>query len=321
MRRNKIFFFTLIISLSLSSSCYAFWVWTPQTKRWINPKYAVKTTPEKQFDYALSFYKRGNYKTAAGEFEKLINSYPGSLLAPEAGYYGGLSYQKAEEYYKAYLVYYKVLTQYPHSKRISQVVENKYEIGNIFLEGRRRKLMGVEILPALSTAEEIFKTIVDYAPYSEYGDKSWYKLGQIYKKTGRYKEAADAFAMIIKNYPNSALRNEAQYEIALCSLKESLPPAYEQESTDRTIEQFKEFIEERPPEDLTQEAEETIRELKERRAKHEYDIARFYEQNNKYKSAAIYYNSIIRDYPQTKWAQEARGRLEEIRKRQETNEK
>ncbi len=321
MKKTSLFLSILILAFLISSSCYGFWVWTPQTKKWINPKYAAKETPQKQFDYAMGFFKRGNYKTAGAEFEKLINSYPGSSLAPEAGYYGGFSYQKSEEYYRAYLVYNKVLTQYPHSERISQIVEKEYEIGNIFLEGKKRKVLGVEILPALSTAEEIFKNIVNDVPYSEYGDKAQYKLGQVYKKMARYQEAADAFEKVIKNYPKSSLKDEAQYEMALCSLKSSLPAAYEQESTDKAIKRFEEFIKEEPPKKLAQEARESVDELKIKKAKHEYEIAQFYEENNKYESAVIYYNSIINNYPETKWAKEANKRLAEIKKRQESNEK
>jgi len=317
MKRGVFSSFILAIGLIyvIEIPCYGFWVWTPQTKKWVNPKYAAKETPQKQFDYAMDFFEKGNYEKAAEEFERLIRSYPTSSLAPEAGYYGGLSYQRCELYYKAHLIYNKMITQYPHSKRISQIVENEYRIGNIFLEGKRRKILGVEILPALNTAKKIFEGIVENLPYSEYGDDSQYKLGLVYKKMNNYQEAVEAFERVVKNYPQSALKEKAKYQIAFCLLKSSLPSDYDQETTDKAIEKFEDFISGNPPTDLAEEAKEAIKELKNRKAKHEFDIAKYYEDNNKYQAAIIYYESIIKNYPQTEWAKVAEEKLKNIKKK------
>jgi outer membrane protein assembly factor BamD len=240
-------------------------------------------------------------------------------LAPEAGYYGGLSYQKAELYYKAHIVYNKILTQYPHSKRTSQIIKNEYEIGEIFLSGKKRKVMGIELLPALSTAEEIFKSIVESNPYSKYGDDAQYQLGQVYKKMGNYSKAEKAFEAVIKNYPDSPLAEKARYQIALTSLESSKASEYEQKSTEKAIEGFEEFIEEEPPQELKKEAEEAISKLKDKKAKHDFDIAKYYEDNSEYKAAVIYYQSVINEYPQSIWAKKAKERIEKIEKNQ--NEK
>lgn len=315
MKKTSIFLFMLVIFM-WNSNCSAFWVWTPQTKKWINPKYAPKANPEEQFDYAKSFFDNGNYKLAAAEFEKLINSFSNSSLAPEAGYYSGLAYQKNEDYYKAFLIYSKVLTQYPHSKRISQIIENTYQIGEIFFEGKKRKLMGLEILSSLTTAEGIFKSIIDNAPYSEYGDKAQFKLGECYGKMNNYRQAVIEFEKVVKSYPESQLANEAQYKIAFYSLMVSMPSDYEQETTDEAIEKFENFIKDSPSDkEMIEEAKIAINGLKGKKAKHEYEIASFYENNRKYESAVIYYDSVVRKYPGSEWALLAKERLEGIKNR------
>ena len=310
-----------ILIVMWSSNCSAFWIWTPQTKRWINPKHAAKATPQKQFNYAKDFFDEGDYGDAAVEFEKLINSFPDSSLAPEAGYFSGLSYQKNEQYHKAFLIYNKILMHYPHSKRISQIVEKMYEVGVIFLEGRKRKIMGLEIMPPLNTAQEVFKSIVDNVPYSEYGDKAQFKLGESYKRMGDYNRAIEAFENVVKNYQESLLVEEARYQIAICSLRVSLPSEYEQETTNKAIRKFEDFMGESPPRELIEEAETAIKQLEDKKAKHEYEIAQFYETSHKYESAIVYYKSIIKNYPETEWAKEARGKLDNIKKRQESGKK
>jgi hypothetical protein len=58
---------------------YPYWIWTPKTGKFINPKYAVKTTPKEQLDFAKSFYDGKVYDDAKREFKKLLKAYPKSF--------------------------------------------------------------------------------------------------------------------------------------------------------------------------------------------------------------------------------------------------
>ena len=315
---KKLFIISIFILLCIFiyvNEVAAFWVWTPKTEKWINPKYAPKDTPEKQYDYAMGFYEHGEYKKAAVEFDKLINSFEGSSLVPDAGYFGGLSYEKANDYYKAYLLYNKIISQYPKSKRNTQIIEQMYNIGVLFLNGAKRKLMGLEVLSALTTSQQIFLSIITHAPYSEYGDDAQFQLGQAYKKMDNYSMAVEAFGDLLKKYAESPLVDRAQYEIAICSLQASKPAAYEQETTEKAIKEFEDFVDESPPDDLKQEAQRAIVELQDRRAKHDYNIAKYYESRREYVSALIYYKSVVNDYPGTEWAKLSETQINIIQKK------
>jgi len=73
----------LIIALTASPAS-AYWIWTPKTGKWINPKHAVKPTPKEQFDYANSFYQAKKYQDAEREFKKLIKAYAKTREAAES---------------------------------------------------------------------------------------------------------------------------------------------------------------------------------------------------------------------------------------------
>ncbi len=175
--------------------------------------------------------------------------------------------------------------------------------------------MGLEILPSLGTAEKIFISITENVPYSAYGDNAQYKLGEVYKKRGEFEQAVEAFETLIKEYPESSLVAEARYQIALSRLQGSLPADYEQATTDKALREFEEFIETSPPPELEEEAQKAISELKARKAKHEYDIAEFYEISHKYKSALIYYESIVNNYPGTEWARLAEAKIDKLKEK------
>ena len=108
----------LILSLCFSTSANAFWVWTPKSGKAINPKYAVKDSPQVQYDWAMSYYKAENYGRAAEEFVRLVEHYKHSKFASDAQYYAALSYHKSGKYYIAFQNYEKVIKNYPFSKRI-----------------------------------------------------------------------------------------------------------------------------------------------------------------------------------------------------------
>jgi len=59
----------------------AYWIWTPKTGKWVNPKSAVKPTPKEQFDTAKGLYDIKSYEEAKREFKKLLKVYPKSAEA------------------------------------------------------------------------------------------------------------------------------------------------------------------------------------------------------------------------------------------------
>ncbi|NQV04760.1 MAG: hypothetical protein HQ532_04595, partial [Candidatus Omnitrophica bacterium] len=60
----------------VAQPAHGFWVWTPESSKWENPKYAAKDTPLEQLEYARTFYEEKNFKLALKEFKKLIKYYP-----------------------------------------------------------------------------------------------------------------------------------------------------------------------------------------------------------------------------------------------------
>ena len=60
----KEFYFFLILAAIFCSNTntFAFWMWTPETNKWVNPKFEVKETPHLQLEFAQKFYKTKDYK-------------------------------------------------------------------------------------------------------------------------------------------------------------------------------------------------------------------------------------------------------------------
>lgn len=310
---RKITFLLAALVLLTATPAYAVWIWTPQTKKWINPKYAVKDTPQEQLAFAESFYEQKDYDRVIKEAKKLIKYFPNSKEAAQAQFYVGLGHENLGYLYEAHQAYQKVVDEYPHAKNFDEVVERQYNIGERLLAGERIKYFGVKLFPSFEKAAEIFEKVSANAPYGRYGAQAQYKAGEAYIKAGLYPEATGAFLKVVETYPGTEWGAKANYELASTSLKASLKPAYDQESTDKAIGQFEEFVNKYPESQSKGPAEEALKNLKERRAEAEFSTAEFYEKQKKLESAEIYYRSIMNDYPDTSWAQKARGKVNEIR--------
>lgn len=295
---------TVLVSYA-SSHSYAYWIWTAESKKWVNPKYAPKGSPREQYDWAMQFYLEKDYPRATAEFKKLIKAYPQSELAPDAQYYIGRSYEGSREYYAAYQAYQKVMDLYPRSELTEEIIERQYKIGNLYFSGQKAKVFGVALLPALDKAIEIFEKVVENSPYGKYAELAQFKIGECYKKNLQYKEAAEAFGKIVNEYPNSLLYEQAKYEIADCTYRMSFKPRYDQEPTEEAIKEFEEFIKDKDRGETLKEAQQALVKLQEKKAESLFDTARFYERSKRYESAIIYYNEVLNKYPKTSWAEKA----------------
>lgn len=315
MKKNIVFLLiALLISQTSAKVSFAYWIWTPQSGRFINPKYAVKETPQKQFDWAMSFFASSDYKRALSEFEKLIKQYPLSTLASEAQYYLALSYENLGKYYTAFENYQLVIDKYPYTERVDEIIEREYHIGNYFYTGQKAKILGMAILPAKDKAVEIFNTVVENAPYGKYADIAQYKLGQCHMDLKDYINAALAFKEIIENYPKSPLVDDAKYKIAMCAADSTTGPEYNEEDTDKAIKEFKDFVKRYPDSHMEKEARSFIKKLENQKAQNTFNIAQFYEKQGNTESAIIYYEEILSKYPESIWAPKALEKLQIIRK-------
>ena len=295
----------------LAAACpaEAAWVWSPRTG-WIGPSGAVKDTPEAQLAYAVGFFAQPDYEKARLEFQKLLKHYKDSPQAPEASYYIGRCREERADYYEAFLAYRKTLQVYPSTARFEELLERMYQIGNYFLAGKKRRLLGAAaLLPARDKAVEIFQAVAEDGPFSQYGELAQYKLGLAHLALNEYEQAVSAFEQLIERHPDSVLIDDARFQLAQASLKGTFKPDYDQHPTDQAMEELDAFVKAYPQSELAPEAVERMKVLRERRAEHEFMVARFYERRHHRDAARIYYDALVSRFPDTAWAERATVRL------------
>jgi outer membrane protein assembly factor BamD (BamD/ComL family) len=313
MRRITVIFLVLFIFLSISPA-HAYWIWTPKTGKWVNPKNAAKTTPKEQFEFAKAFYDAKKYEDATREFKKSLKVYPKTFEAAESQYYLGQVDDAQGNLYAAYQAYQKVIDKYPFSERIPQIIEREYKIAEAFMSGQKRKAMGVT-LPVENPAIEIFGKVVENSTYGLLAAAAQYKLGLVLKGVLRYYDAEEAFNKVVSNYPDSEWAAPAKFQIASCRAAVSRGPEYDQGAAKEAKDRFEAFVKEHPDAVLSAEAQKNIEQLNEKEAASNYNIARFYEKQKAFEAAKVYYNDVINAYPNSQWAAKALERIHMLEKK------
>ena len=295
------------------SVSHAFWVWTPETNEWVNPKYSVKETPKEQLDYAMGFYKKKQYKEAIREFQKLIKHFPRAVEAPDAQYYIAQALHEQGDFMGAYKAYQVVIDKYPFSDRSNDVVQQQFKIAEELLNNTntKGKVMNALIGPNFNIVN-IYRQVIKNAPYSPLAPKSQYKIGLYFMEQQMYAEARDEFEKLINDYPESDWTKAARYQIALADAARSGGAHYDQKITKSAVSEFKDFVEQYPDAELSKNAKNKITQLRDKEAENNFHIAQFYEKRKQYKSAKIYYQVVVDDYASSPWATKALNRIREL---------
>lgn len=314
MKRYSALIISSLVVLAFSvPAADAYWLWTPESKKFVNPKYAVKDSPKEQYDWAMSFYEAKDYQRAAAEFEKLTKNYEYSEYAAKSQYHAGLCYENMGKFYIAFQNYQKTIDNFPHIDNMDEIIARQFNIANIYAVKDSPKVLGADILTSVDRAIEIYKKVVDNSPYGKLADEAQFRMGMALKKAERYDEAIAALQRVVDDYPTSKFFEEAKYEVATCAYKASLKPDYDIESTNKAIKAFEEFSQENSSANLSEEASKTIQRLKDKSAEKSMSVAKFYETQKRYESAIIYYQDVVDRFPDSASAVNAKAKVEELK--------
>ncbi len=314
---KKAISFALILLISFPAVSHAYWVWSPEQGKFINPEGEAENSADEAYNRAMKLYKDKNLKEAEDKIKEILKKTPNAKIAPEALYRLGVIAEEQGDYLKAFKQYKKLIESYPSSERFNEVVEREFRIGNLFFSGKKAKFSGLEILPALPRAAAVFEHIVKNAPYSDFGDKAGFQLGLTYKKMGQFKKAVEAFQDVLDQHPQSSLVQQARYQLAETSYQRSAAEFRDQRALDDASKQVDSFLTRYSEEDAGSEASEEAAKLRqaidEKNAEKNYRVGAYYEKTNYLDSALIYYGDVSKRYPHTIWGKKAGEKLKSLK--------
>jgi outer membrane protein assembly factor BamD len=208
-----------------------------------------------------------------------------------------------------------VIEKYPFSDLAPEIVERQYKIGERMLQNPKKNQFVSTIVGGDYDVVDVFRTVIKNAPYGKYAAVSQYKIGLYLSEKNMYQEARDEFDKVVNDYPESEWVKAAKYQIAVVDAARSSSAQYDQKVTKAATEAFEAFVKDYPDAELSAKAKEEIASLNSKEAENNFVIAKFYAKNKKYEAAKVYYNSIISDFPNSRWAPLALEQLNVLEKK------
>ncbi len=303
MKKVLIFIIFCIIGKS-----YSYWEWTPQTKKWINPKYAVKDTPEEQFNYAEEFRKNGKIEIAIREYNKLLKHYPRSDYAPKSCFILGEIYKELGNKKKAFDYFQRIINDYPSSPLVFAAIKNQLEIAEKNLETKERSFL--RIFTKREDKGELMNKVIENSPYEVEAISRMFKLANFYYEIKEYEKGLEVLNKIIRNFPEKMdIQEEAKYlkiKYILNSISEN---NFDTDIIDNLRYEISEFKIEFPETKYKENIKEIEKILDEKEASIYFEIARYYERAGKKKGADYYYRKIIDKFPESKYGKIANKKV------------
>jgi outer membrane protein assembly factor BamD len=99
--------------------------------------------------------------------------------------------------------------------------------------------------------------------------------------------------------------DDAQFKIAYCDYKLSPKPSLDQTYTVKAVENFQRFIEDFPQSDLAAKAETLLKVCRTKLAEKEYKAGELYMKLRDYHGAHVYFGSVIDNYYDTGFVEDA----------------
>jgi outer membrane protein assembly factor BamD len=155
-------------------------------------------------------------------------------------------------------------------------------------------------------AAEDFREVVFNYSGTRIASDAAFLLGECSFNRGEYETAIDDYLQFLADYPTAARADEAQIRLAESYLRLSPNFALDQSETgDKALAAVDKFFEKYPDSKLADRAAAMRVEIQEKLARKDFEAGKFYVKRKQYRSAKIYFEGIIKEFPNTKWAAEA----------------
>ena len=163
------------------------------------------------------------------------------------------------------------------------------------LEGR--VLLGVYRRVDYLKAIEIFQSIIDNYPYSEYAVEAELRIADSYYADGKHEEALSYYRDFSDLHPDHEKVPYTVYRSALCYQSQLESPQRDQTATRNALLFLDRLLVRYPHSEYAREAEPLWRELQVRLAESVEQVADFYRDRKEYEAAAERYRALLNDHP------------------------
>ncbi len=308
-------FFLVGLSLFLIRSADAAVVFRPGEKaKYVAPgEEELSGNAAELFEIGQKAEKEGNPKRAIRAYRELVRKYSRDALAAGAAFRGALLYEQIHEYLEAAGTYRTVVINYPTSPHFNEAIEGQFRIGEMYLAGKKLKVLGIPFATSMDRAVDIFAAVIRTAPYGKYTARAQFDIGLAREKQSANDAALQAYAAVVEKFPNDPVAADAQYQIGYIWFMAARGGTKDIAATNNARTAFQDFLFRYPNSEKAAQTRANLQQLEHRATSSSFDVARYYDKQKAYRAAVIYYNEVIRQQPGSVESDKAKKRIDQLR--------
>ena len=257
--------------------------------------------------------KEGNPKRAISAYKTLVKRHPKDALASTALYRAAQLQEQTRQYTSAADSYLQLVERYPSSAHFDDAIEGQFRVGEVYLSGKKLKVLGIPIASALDRAVTIFANVVRTAPYGKYTARAQFNIGMAREKQGANDAAIQAYQAVVDKFPNEPIAVDAQYQIGYIWFTASQLGTNDAAAANNAKTAFQDFLFHYPKSEKAAQARKNLDILEHKQTNNSFKVAKFYDKQKYYRAAVIYYNEVIRQQPGSEESNEAKKRIDQLR--------
>ncbi len=273
----------------------------------------ISGNAEELFHVGQEAEQKGNIKRAIKAYRTLVRKHSRDALAPGAGFRSAQLMEQEHDLMGAAEAYRWIMQAYPTDSHFAEAVEGQFRMGELYLNGKKVKLLGISIANALDRAVEIFAGIIRSAPYGKYTARAQFDIGLAREKEGANDAAIQAYQAVVDKFPNDPVAADAQYQIGYIWFTAARQGTKDTAAMEKARTAFQDFLFRFPRSEKAAQARANLDLLQRKETSTSFTIAKFYDKQKYYRAAVIYYNEVIRQQPGSSESAKAKRRIDQLR--------
>src|SRR6184192_4884418 len=265
------------------------------------------------FQIGQTAEKEGNIKRAIKAYKSLVKRHPKDALAPSALFRSAQLQEQVHNYTPAAEAFLQLVERYPSSPNFEPAIEAQFRIGEIYLNGKKLRVLGIPIASSLDRAVTIFASVVRTAPYGKYTARAQFDIGLAREKQGVNEAAIEAYQAVVDKFPNEPIAVDAQYQIGYIWFAAAQLGTNDAAAATNAKTAFQDFLFHYPKSEKAPQARKNLDILEQKQTNNSFKVAKFYDKQKYYRAAVIYYNEVIRQQPGSEESNEAKKRIDQLR--------
>jgi len=282
---------------------------------------------DRQFGIAMAFIG-GQKTTVLGIFEvagynegmkimdKISKQAPGTPIGTEASVAMAQQYEETGQFTKALRIYEKLLTEQPHSDFRDQIIDRQYAIATAYLGGEKKQVFRIIKFKGYAEGVRIMEKITDRAGLdTEMGLNASIAVAEHYEKKKDFNSAYLKWWEISSQYQTGKTSREALLNMARCKHAaynkhpEHRRPFYDASNLNIAKSCYEKFKLLYPNDPEGKNIDEKLEEINEQLAYKQFTIGQYYHRTGNKRSANLYFDMVVNDWPGTKAAEMAKEML------------